>query len=237
MAKKAPHPASTQGHLPFAGIEEGVVIMRDGSYRAVVAVGSTNFLLKSEAEQNALIGAYQNFLNSLNYSIQIVMQSRFLDLEPYLKTLEGKVLEQKNELIRKQTSDYIAYVRDLISVANIMDKHFYVVVSYTPLAASKRGLFASLIPTGLPSSVTVDETQFKLHREELLQRASIIANGLGGMGLKTSLLDSDDVVRLLYAVYNYEIASAERLDKPGELSQGVVSTAPEGSEQALDIKN
>lgn len=222
--KTPPAPASTQAHLPLAGIVEGVVIMRDGSYRAVLRVGATNFMLKSEQEQQALIFAYQNFLNSLNYTIQIVMQSRNLDLEPYLKKLEAKILEQQNELIRQQTEDYVAYVRELITVANIMDKQFYVVVPYTPLAAAKRGLFSSMLPKGMPQNLSVDEQQFARHREELMQRANVVAGGLAALSLKTALLDTDDLIKLYYTVYNYDVAMAERLDKPTELSTSIIST-------------
>ncbi len=232
MPAKPVQPTSTQSHLPFAAIEDGVVIMRDGSYRAILAVGSTNFLLKSEAEQNALIYAYQNFLNSLNYSIQVVMQSRHLDLEPYLKSLESRVLEQSNELIRQQTTDYVAYVRELINVANIMDKHFYVVVPYTPMAAIKKGLFGSFVPHKDGGTVSVGEIEFNAHKDELMQRANIVGSGLSSMGLKAAVLDTDDIVKMLYMVYNYEIASSERLDKPGELAGNIISTEKNDDEVA-----
>ncbi len=227
MSAKPVKPISTQSHLPFAAIEDGVVIMRDGSYRAVLTVGSTNFLLKSEAEQNALIVAYQGFLNSLNYSIQVVMQSRHLDLEPYLKNLESRTLEQSNELVRQQTTDYVSYVRELINLANIMDKHFYVIVPFTPMAAIKKGLFGLFSPHKDGGTVSVGEIEFNTHRDELMQRANIVANGLSSMGLKANVLDTDDIVKMLYMVYNYEIASSERLDKPGELAGRVISTKEE----------
>lgn len=222
--KKTPAPASTQAHLPLAGVADGVVIMRDGSYRAVIRVGATNFMLKSEQEQQALVYSYQNFLNALNYPIQIIMQSRNLDLEPYLKKIEARILEQKNELIKQQTEGYVAYVRELIQVANIMDKQFYCVVPYTPLSSAKKGLLASLLPQNMPQSVTVNEQQFATHREELLQRAGVVAGGLSSLGLKTTMLDTDDLIKLYYTIYNYDIAVAERLDNPAELSGTVITS-------------
>ncbi len=227
MPQKTVKPASTQAHLPLAGIENGVIIMRDGSYRAVLAVGSTNFLLKSEQEQNALIYAYQSFLNSLNFSIQIVMQSRALDLEPYLKKMESGITDQKNELIRQQTTDYVAYVRELINVANIMDKKFYVVVSYAPAEVASKNLLSGLLNRKTAAPVKIDERQFNIHREELLQRANIIGGGLSSMGLQTTVLDTDDLVRMLYNVYNYDIAVEERLESSQVLTGNVISTQPE----------
>ncbi len=221
MGQNVPQPASTQAHLPISAIEEGVVILRDGSYRAVIRTNSTNFLLKSEQEQNAIVIAYQNFLNALNYPLQIIMQSRKLDLEPYLKALEGRVTSEQNELVRQQITDYVAYVRELIGVANIMDKRFYVVVPYTPVATSSKGVFSQIFKT--KAAPTVDQTQFAAHREELLQRTQVIAGGLSAMGLKSNVLETDELVRLFYTTYNYDIASEERLDNPSDLAEGVVS--------------
>lgn len=226
MPKDQPKLSSTQSHLPFAAIEEGVVVMRDGSYRAVISVGSVNFMLKSEGEQQAIIMAYQGFLNSLEYHVQIVLQSRFLDLEPYLKRLEERVPTQKNELIKQQTTDYIAYVRELIGMANIMDKKFYVVVPYVPVAVNK-GFFGSLFSRNKSANITVDEKLFQTHKDELLQRANVVAGGLASIGLKTAVLDTDDIIRLYYSVYNYEVAVEERLDQPEALGGDVVRSKTE----------
>ncbi|MFA6082478.1 MAG: TraC family protein [Patescibacteria group bacterium] len=224
MAEKTAKPASTQSHLPLVGVENGVVIMHDGSYRAIISVGSTNFMLKSEQEQNALIMAYQNFLNSLNYSIQIVMQSRSLDLEPYLKQLESTTVGQKNELIKTQTTDYVAYVRELITVANIMDKKFFVVISYSPVVQDSKSLFAGLFKSKAPSYLKISESQFNIHREELMQRANVVASGLASFGLKTTVLDSDGIIRSLYNTYNFDIAASERVEQPTELTENIIST-------------
>jgi len=216
--------ASTQSHLPIAAIEDGVIVMKDGSYRAVLKVGSVNFMLKSEAEQNALIGAYQNFLNALDFHIQIVMQSRKLDLEPYLKKLEGNIPNYTNDLIKQQTEDYIANMRDLISAANIMDKQFYIVVPYVPVAINK-GFFSSFFPSNKPTYLTIDQKAFQTHHDELMQRAGVVASGLNTIGIKSENLDTDGIIKMLYAVYNGEISTAERIEHPEELTSEVIEAA------------
>src|SRR3989344_1612347 len=130
--------ASTQRYLDIAEIKEGTIIMRDGSLRAVVVVSSINFSLKSGDEQNALISAYQNFLNALEFPIEILMQSRKLDIHAYLDKLRSTMQQQTNELLRLQTQEYIEYASKLIEFASIMTKTFYVVVPLTT-AAGKRG--------------------------------------------------------------------------------------------------
>src|SRR3990167_8041994 len=119
---------STQAFLDIAEIKENIVIMKDGSFRAIVVVSSTNFSLKSVEEQNALIAAYQNFLNSLEFPVQIVMQSRKLDIHAYLDKLRSTMQQQTNELLRLQTQEYIEYISKLIEFASIMNKTFYVII-------------------------------------------------------------------------------------------------------------
>src|SRR3954470_10763128 len=109
--------ASTQAYLDVQEIKEGTIVMRDASLRAVLVVSSTNFSLKSNDEQNAMIGAYQNFLNSLEFPIQILMQSRRLDVNSYLDRLRALMQQQTNELLRMQTSEYIEYIGKLIEFA------------------------------------------------------------------------------------------------------------------------
>ena len=135
---------STQEHLDIAEIHDEIVFLKDGSMRMIMMAGSINFALKSEKEQNAIIQRYQGFLNSLTFPIQILMQSRKLDLEKYLTKLEKRLMEETNELIQLQTSDYIAYVRKLITIANIMEKKFFIVIPFTPPKVQARGIFDSL---------------------------------------------------------------------------------------------
>lgn len=236
MPEKPIKPNSTQAHLPFAGVEDGIVVMPDGSYRVVLAVGATNFSLKSQQEQDAIIVTYQNFLNSLNYSIQILMQSRTLDLEPYLQKLEESIPSQRNDLIKQQTADYAAYMRELITAANIMDKRFYVVIAYSPVQMTKQGFLSSLFARNSTGAVVkIDQKLFETHRDELKQRAGIVSSGLSSLGLKVKVLETDDVIRLFYSCYNIDLAAEERVDNPQLMTENIIESVDEQAKKKQPV--
>jgi type IV secretory pathway VirB4 component len=217
-------PNATQTHLPIAGIQDGVVIMNDGSVRAVLKAEPINFDLKSELEQNGIIYAYQGFLNSLDFPIQITVQSKRLDLERYLMRLEESSRDMTNDLLRIQTNEYIGFVRYLINVTNIMSKSFFVTVSYSPLtkgaaAAQVGGLFHRK-----PTGPLMDSDQFQRFQGEVNNRAGIIAGGLARMGIKSRLLETQELIELFYGIYNPDFATEERLVDVEGLSSGVVHT-------------
>src|SRR5690606_8228933 len=137
--RKKPSRPSTQTHLPIAEIKDGVVILKDGTLRKVLMTSSINFALKSEDEQNALISSYVSFLNSLEFPIQIIVQSRKLQIKPYLAKLAELEKNQPKELLRIQIADYRAFVEELVDIGQIMTKKFYVVVPYDPLSNKKKG--------------------------------------------------------------------------------------------------
>ena len=215
-------PVSSQRYLDIAQVRDGVVVLRDGSLRAVILVNAVNFALKSEEEQNALIYAYQGFLNSFNFPIQIVMQSRQLDLVHYLKKLSDQLAESTNELVQLQIADYIQFIERLIQIANIMDKKFYVTVPFTPPSISQRGWFDKLFNPGNRLEVRMSPAEFKSYRQELLERARIIMGGLSGMGLRSAMLGTQETIELLYATYNPEEATKERLSEVGNITGAYV---------------
>ena len=222
MASKTT-PNSTQEHLPLAGIQDGVVIMNDGSVRAIIKVEPINFELKSENEQNGIIYSYQSFLNSLEFPIQIVVQSKKLDLEQYLIKLEEAKKEMPSDLLRIQTEDYVDFVRRLISVANIMSKRFFVIVSYAALGKENgvSGLFGMF--QGRPKGTILGQDEFTRYRAEALNRANLVGNGLSRLGLKVDVLDTQKLIELFYTIYNPDIATEERLTAIDTLNSGVIS--------------
>lgn len=123
---------ATQQFVPVKEIRNGTIILKDGGYRGVLACSSVNFGLKSADEQHAITLGFQNFLNTLDFSIQIVVNSRKMDLRPYLALLEEKAPAQKTELMRIQLHEYVEFVRSFTDQANIMTKSFYIVVPYAP---------------------------------------------------------------------------------------------------------
>jgi hypothetical protein len=208
--------SSSQEHLPIAGIQDGIVIMTDGSVRTVLRIEPINFDLKSEQEQNAIIYAYQGFLNSLDFPIQFVIQSKKLDLERYLLRLKES---------QKQTEDYIGFLRQLITVANIMSKRFYVVISYSGLTKeSAIAQFGSILHKQ-PTGPVMDQDQFNRYKSEGINRASIIAGGLGRLGVKCELLGTQQLIELFYGIYNPDVAAEERLSADvADMNSGVVSS-------------
>ena len=212
---------STQEHLPISSIQDSVLIMNDGSLRVVIKVEPINFELKSDTEQNAIIYGYQAFLNSLDFPIQIVIQSKKLDLERYLLKLDESRKQITNDLLRIQAEDYIDFVRKLISIANIMSKRFYVVVSYAGVTKSGLNPLTGLLPNKTKSTLYQD--QFDRYRTEVFNRGNIILNGLSKLGVKVDFLDTQKLIELFYGIYNPDIATEERLTEIETLEAGVVS--------------
>lgn len=198
----------TQKYLDVSEIREDTVILKDGSMRAILAVSSTNFALKSEDEQNAIGAAYQGFLNSLDFPIQILIHSRILDVNGYLEKMRSLESSQTNELLRIQMSEYIEYIAKLIEFANIMSKTFYVVVPYSAAAAGKTGFFSKfgriLNPAG---QIAVSRNDFEQARAKLDERVAHVSSELGGMGLRSLQLKTEELIELLYQSYNFDAAS------------------------------
>ena len=229
MAKGKPKVVSTQEHLRIAEIRDGTLILTNGELRQVLLVSSINFALKSEDEQNAIIFQFQNFLNSLSFPIQIVMQSRRLDLAPYLGKLQERLDNEQNEMIRIQIADYMEFIKRLLSVANIMDKNFFVVVPFSPPVTKKGGFLNDLLGSRKRQDIHIPADAFAEYKKNLTQRINVITAGLSGMGLRSAPLSTQQLVELFYATYNPEEATKERLTYTQLLSAPVVRR--EGEEQ------
>jgi hypothetical protein len=216
--------ASTQENLEIAGIEDGIVILRDGSYRLIFEVTAINFGLKSEREQNSIIFQFQGFLNSLHFPIQVLVQSRKLDLTPYLTKLKKRADGQTNELLKIQTLDYADFISELINMANIMKKRFYVVIGWENIDLQKLSFVDRLLNRGNSVSLLkISEKEFKTRSSELRERGSVIASGLGSIGLHCKQLGTRELIELYYNFYNPGIADKERLGDFENLQASVVS--------------
>ncbi len=204
--------SSTQEYLDIAEFREDTVIMRDGTLRAVLLVASINFALKSEDEQNAIISAYVGFLNNIDFPLQIVIQSRELNIDNYLAFLRQKEKEQTNELLKMQTSEYLQYVGELISLGKIMNKKFYMVVSYNPSSDKQKGFFAKLLESLRPASlIKMKEERFLKRKAELARRVENVTGGLASMGINAVPLDTQSLIELFYNTYNPETAANQKL--------------------------
>jgi len=219
---------STQGYLDIDQVREGVVVLKDGSMRIVLHVSAANFELKSEIERDSIIYAYQNFLNSIDFPIQIIVQSRRLELDNYLDGLRGRVKEATNELLKMQTTEYIGFIERLIEVANIMDKKFYVVIPHYPSAGAKKvGAFSQMVA---PSKGTVRISNFDEEKKYLVQKVETVASGLQGVGLRAMQLNTQELIELYYNVYNPDQASVQKLIDISQLESEIVEKLPEEME-------
>lgn len=211
-SKKKKSMPSTQAHLYISEIKEGVAVLKDGTLRKVLMTSSINFALKSEDEQNALISAYVGFLNSIDFPLQIVVQSRQLQIKPYLKKLIDLEREQHSELLRIQIADYRAFVEELVDIGQIMTKRFYVVIPYDPLSNRKKSFFVRFKEILKPAfTLKLKEDRFQKRKEELEVRVRQVVSGLQSMSLETVELDTQALIELYYTTYNPDIAFAESL--------------------------
>ena len=211
LAGAKPGPA-VQQYLDIAEIKEDVVVLKDGTLRAVLAVASVNFGLKSEDEQNATISAYVQFINALEHPLQIVIQSRKLNIDEYINRLERAEHEQTNDLLRLQITNYRSFIKELVELGEIMSKRFFLVVPYSPLSDKRKGFWSRFSELLRPLvTVRIREERFRAHRGALLQRVSHVQNGLSSIGLKSQALDTQALIELYYRVYNPDIAEVEKL--------------------------
>ncbi len=217
LAGGKPGPA-TQRYLDIAEVKDDVVVMKDGTLRSVLIVASINFALKSEDEQNAIIAAYVQFLNSLEFPLQIVIQSRKLNIDNYLGRLKDAEKNQSNELLRVQIADYRNFVQELVTLGQIMQKQFFIVVPYNPLSDKAKGFFSRLNETFIPAmSVKLAEERFRKRRADLQTRVDHIIGSLSSMGLKAAQLDTQSLIELYYRVYNPEIYDSEKMTDASKL--------------------
>lgn len=204
--------SSTQKYIDIAEIKEDIVIMRDGTMRAVLLVSSINFALKSEDEQNAIISSYVSFLNNISFPLQIIIQSRELNIEEYIIRLKEKEKEQTNELLKMQTGDYIAYIQELVDMSKIMNKRFYIVVPYNPLTDKQKGFFSKLFDLFRPDvTIKMKDKIFSNRRKEIMRRVDNVMGGLGSMGLGAVQLDTQSLIELYYNTYNPITSANEKL--------------------------
>lgn len=198
---------STQSFLRIAEIKNDAVVLDDGTLRAIVAVSSTNFDLKSQDEQDSIIYNYQRFVNSLDFSVQILMQSRKMEIGSYLEKLRRLAEHQTNELLRVQTGEYIEFIERLIENASIMNKNFYIIVpmgeSITPPAS---GFFSRLLGNGKAKEVSRRIENFERVKEKLDTRVLSLTANLSGIGIRGARMKTEEIIQLYYTSYNFETA-------------------------------
>ncbi|MDQ3014802.1 MAG: hypothetical protein M3Q73_02990 [bacterium] len=193
---------ATQAFVPIQEVRDGYVILKDGSLRALIMSSSLNFALKSADEQNAILFQFQDFLNSLDFSVQIFVQSRKLDIRPYIALLEEREKEQMNDLLKIQIQEYIGFIKNFTETTSIMTKTFFVVIPYTPAMLGKKNPLSMFSkPSAELVKKQTDQT-FEENRAQLEERVSVVEQGLVRCGVRVVRLGTEEIVELFYKLFN-----------------------------------
>ncbi len=195
--------SATQDFVSIRDIQDNVVIQKDGQMTMVLLASSINFALKSIDEQKAVLLQFQQFLNTIDFTLQIYVQSRRLNIEPYLELLKGLEGKQDNELMRIQLKEYMEFIHTFTEDIDVMSKNFFVVVPYSPSKVDfGRGITNLFSSSSKNNNGAPNKTQFEEHRIQLEQRVGMVTEGLARVGVRTITLQKDDLVELYYHLYN-----------------------------------
>lgn len=222
------NPNSTQNTLHIAEIRDGIVIMDDGSYRAVVMCKSINFDLMSPQEREAVEYSYQGFLNSLYFPIQIFIRSQKVDLGPYIQKLDKIRSEHDNMLLALLMEDYVGFMDQISQQTNIMDKKFYIVIPFLPAVdaqkavQSSKGFFSNLLGNK-EDHVVINEAELEQAKSELKNRVQAVMQGLQQSGVQSLPLDTQELIELYYDAYNPDTATRQQLKNFNDLSAPIVT--------------
>jgi len=213
---------ATQEFVPIEQIKDGVVVMKDGGMRGMILASSVNFSLKGEDEKSAILMQFQDFLNSLDFTIQIFIESRKLDIRPYLALLESQRKDQMNSLMKIQIREYIEFIKNFTDNTNIMTKNFFVVVPYTPTMFSHGGggIMDTLIPGKKRSGEAANKSKedaFEENRTQLEQRLAAVEQGLIRCGIRVARLGTEEIIEVFYKIFN-----------PGETEKPIQMETPGG---------
>ncbi len=222
---------STQNMLEIAEIRDGVVIMNDGSFRSVIMVKSINFDLMSPQEQEAVEYAYQGFLNSLDFPIQISIRTQRVDMQPYIDKLDKIRTEHDNMLLAMLMDDYINFIDNLSAQTNIMDKKFYVIIPFFPtidevhLASQSKNFITGVIDLFRKPEhhIVVNEANLETAKTELRNRVQSVLGGLTQAGIQGLPLDTQELIELYYDTYNPDTATRQQLRDMQSLTADVIT--------------
>lgn len=194
--------AATQDFVSVRDIKDNVVIQKNGQMCMIVLASSINFALKSLDEQKAILQQFQQFLNTIDFSLQIYVQSRRLNIEPYLDFLSTLDSKQDNDLMKTQLREYKEFIKTFTDDVDVMSKSFFVVVPYSPTKTNITKGITSLFSSKPKSGSVPTENRFEEHRIQLEQRVGMVSEGLARIGVRTITLQKDDLVEMFYHLYN-----------------------------------
>lgn len=226
------NPNSTQNTLQLSEVRDGMVIMNDGSMRAVIACKSINFDLMSDREREGIEYSYQNFLNSLNFPVQILVRSQRVDIGPYIEKLIKSRQSQDNMLLGVLMDDYINFIDALAEEANIMEKSFYIIVPFFPKGDAAnfieqgKGFFGKLFAKPQNTITRINAADYTKAKDEIKNRVSVVTSGLFQIGVQSVQLDTRALGELYYNFYNPDTALREPLGNFDNIATTFVKKAP-----------
>lgn len=194
----------TQSFVPIKEVRDGIVVLKDGSMRAILMTSSVNFALKGDDEQKSIIYQFQNFLNSLNFDLQIFIQSRNLDIRPYTTLLQERLKVQTDDLMKVQIREYMKFVQTFTEQSDIMTKRFFIVVPYTPLNTNAgKAKFSLFGPKKDSKKISkIESDNFIESRTQITQRVDVIIGGLGRTGVRAVQLGTEEIIEVFYQIFN-----------------------------------
>lgn len=213
--------ANTQRYIPFAEIRNDTVVLKNGGLRAVLRIEPINFNLKSETEQQGIIAGYESFINTINFPVQIIIRSSRVNIDPYLEKIHLQAKDTSNELMKEQTLAYATFIQKIVSVADIMQKEFYIAIPLDDVP-QKTGVFQQFF-----SWIHIDDTlgkalqrnkRFSSQITRLKERVDLIETGLNNIGLSTRQLSTMELIRLYYRVYNPGLSQTQKLPNKEEMN-------------------
>ncbi|MCC6405024.1 MAG: hypothetical protein IT405_01415 [Candidatus Yanofskybacteria bacterium] len=200
-----PEPSTTE-LIQLESITDGVIILKDGSLRALVEVTAINFELRSGEEQAAILQQFAAFLNSVDFPVQLVVHSRRFDISTYLASVRQATESLTNDLLKVQAGEYIRFVSELSELANIMAKRFYIVLPLSVIATAEGGGFfsgiTSLFKKKPAQQAGIAPERLASYKAQLQQRAELVIGGISGMGLKGHMLSQEEILVVFNALYN-----------------------------------
>jgi hypothetical protein len=213
--RKKAEASAVQNFIPIAEIRQDTLVLKNGGIRAVLAVGSMNFSLKSEDEQQAIVNSYQSFLNTLMFPVQLVVRSTKLNVDGYITDLQERADKQKSPLLKEQTLDYANFIERMIDVADIMQKRFYCVVPMNASGAEKQSFFSKymswLSPGDSKEKALSRNREFEEMTIKLRDRVNIVKAGLENVGVTVDRMNTMQLIELFYQVYNPKTSQDQKL--------------------------
>lgn len=211
-----PETLPSQELISVSEIREGTLILKSGGLRKVLLASGVNFELKSSEEQEILLAGFQEFLASLDFSVQVVIHSRKINLDDYLAEIETLGEKEESELLKIQTQEYVNFVRSFLELYSVMDKKFFVAVPYEPVELSKeavKGGVSKLLKRQAPTfTPALTEETFRRHHEQLLTRQEQVASGLSRIGIQAIPLETEELIELVHSLYNPTLREKRKLE-------------------------